>query len=447
MTVPPAEVADVFQLVPKENGTRLEYSQTDRNHDWCAVGRDHALDLDVGDRLPLLADYSRVGRNDLALIDTSGATVQIEVSLKPTSFEESKLISTSIPVAVGDQYLFGDHNRDSYVDLFVIGDPGGSTTVDVYSGVDDFATQLLSIDTGLGDTSGSLFTLGDTNRDEMPDLFVVTPGSSVTNVVVLANGYTVVSDTFSLPTTGALIDVLVNDYDGDGRGDLWLWDDTGTLSVRLGNTRLGGVSVNFWHNDPGWECDPDAPPYVFNGTFRDDDDSIHEAKIEIIAAAGITRGCNPPYNDDFCPDEDVTRGQMAAFLVRALGLTDDGGKDWFSDDDGSVFEDDINKLAAAGITRGCNAPDFTEFCPGENVTRAQMAAFLVRGLDLKAGAGADYFSDDDGLIFEDDIDRLAAAGLTVGCNPPASDRYCPSKPVGRDQMASFIARALPLIEG
>ena len=40
-----------------------------------------------------------------------------------------------------------------------------------------------------------------------------------------------------------------------------------------------------------------------------------------LANAGVTRGCNPPRNDRFCPDDYVTRGQMAAFLVRA-GLTD-----------------------------------------------------------------------------------------------------------------------------
>jgi len=35
-------------------------------------------------------------------------------------------------------------------------------------------------------------------------------------------------------------------------------------------------------------------------------------------AAGITAGCDPPVNDRFCPDDVVTRGQMAAFLHRAL---------------------------------------------------------------------------------------------------------------------------------
>jgi hypothetical protein len=45
-----------------------------------------------------------------------------------------------------------------------------------------------------------------------------------------------------------------------------------------------------------------------------------------------------------CPHDNVTRGQMAAFLVRPLGYTDDGGGNLFTNDDGSVFETNINRL-------------------------------------------------------------------------------------------------------
>jgi len=115
-------------------------------------------------------------------------------------------------------------------------------------------------------------------------------------------------------------------------------------------------------------------------TFQDIDGSVFASDIEWLADANITRGCNPPTNDMFCPDGAVTRGQMAAFLVRALQLTDDGGGNHFVDDDGSVFESDIAKLAAANITRGCNPPTNDMFCPNGAVTRGQMAAFLHRAL-------------------------------------------------------------------
>ena len=100
--------------------------------------------------------------------------------------------------------------------------------------------------------------------------------------------------------------------------------------------------------------------------------------VDRLGAAGFTRGCNPPANDRFCPERGVTRGEMAAFLVRAGGSTDDGGGDLFTDDDGSVFEGAIDRLGAAAITSGCNPPMNDRFCPDDHVTRGQMAAFLSR---------------------------------------------------------------------
>ncbi len=130
--------------------------------------------------------------------------------------------------------------------------------------------------------------------------------------------------------------------------------------------------------------DPDDPtdPEVRGETdhFTDDSGHLFEDDIDAIADAGITRGCNPPENTLFCPDDTVTRGQMAAFLVRALNLTDDGGGDLFVDDDSSVFEGDIDRLAAADVTRGCNPPTNDRFCPDDELTRGQMAAFLARAL-------------------------------------------------------------------
>ena len=117
---------------------------------------------------------------------------------------------------------------------------------------------------------------------------------------------------------------------------------------------------------------------------------------------------------------------MAAFLVRAIGYTDAGRGDLFSDDDGSMFEGDIDRLAAAGVTRGCNPPLNTRFCLIRSVSRGQMAACLVRAMGYSDAGRGDLFGDDDGSIFEADIDRLAVAGVTRGCNPPANTSFCPN---------------------
>jgi hypothetical protein len=438
-------LADVFTLVAQEGGLRLEYSRTNQGNAWCSVARNFAPGAAVDGRIPLLGDYSQVGRNDLWLLDPTSGTLQIEVLLKPSDFDESAVIATSIPTDPSDVYLLGDHDRDGAVDLYVIRNPAGHTSVEVWNGADDFATRLLDVATPLTDTAGWQFTLGDTDLDGLPDLFAITSDGASTDVTVLANGYAETLATYHLAGGGGYVDVAVNDFDGDGRGDLFLFDTSGELSVRLGDVPLAGVGLTTWQRTASWECDPDSPPYVFDGTFRDDDGNVHEQAIETIAATGITVGCNPPYNDDYCPRRNVTRGEMAALLVRALGLSDDGGRDWFGDDDESIFEADINRLAAAGITVGCNPPANDAYCPDADLTRGEMAALLVRALGLSDDGGRDWFGDDDHSVFERDIDRLAAAGITYGCNPPANTRFCVERTLTRDETASFLARSLPFL--
>jgi Glucose / Sorbosone dehydrogenase/S-layer homology domain len=167
-----------------------------------------------------------------------------------------------------------------------------------------------------------------------------------------------------------------------------------------------------------------APEFVdiAASTFLDD--------IHWLFYAGLTKGCDATH---YCPDEAVTRGQMASFLVRALGLPSTT-TDSFDDDDGTTHEGDINRLAQAGITAGCGP---RRFCPEAAVTRGEMASFLARGYALPPSA-TDHFTDDDGTTHEADIDRVAAAGITTGCTPTT---YCPTASVTRGQMAAFLRRA------
>jgi hypothetical protein len=183
----------------------------------------------------------------------------------------------------------------------------------------------------------------------------------------------------------------------------------------------------------------------YNGTvpgtgFSDTNGHVFEAAIDWLAAKGITQGCNPPANTRFCPNGYVTRGQMAAFLVRALGYTSVGTGDYFTDTNGHIFEDAIDKLRTAGVTQGCN-PSGTRFCPDRRVTRGEMAAFLVRAFGYTAGGNTNYFVDDNGHVFESAINKLRTAGVTLGCNPPTNNRFCPDNYVTRGQMAAFLKRA------
>lgn len=176
---------------------------------------------------------------------------------------------------------------------------------------------------------------------------------------------------------------------------------------------------------------------VYSGTFSDDDGSDHEANIEKLVATGVTRGCSTEQMR-YCPLQSITRGQIAAFINRALALPA-SDQDWFADDGGSEFEADINAIMSAGIGFGC---DDTNYCSDRPLLREEMATLLVRAFELPP-SDVDWFVDDDDNHRQDDINALAAAGVTIGCNtdPP---RYCATDTVTRGEMASFFARAMGL---
>jgi hypothetical protein len=180
--------------------------------------------------------------------------------------------------------------------------------------------------------------------------------------------------------------------------------------------------------------------------FIDDDGNPHEANIEAIAELGLTEGCNPPLNNQFCPDNLVTRAEMSVFLVQAMGEAGNlpTYQGYFSDVASAAwYAPWVERLSELGVTAGF--PDGT-FRPDETVTRGQMAVFLITAFDHVAeltdpiGVFADV---DITKYYADDAELLRILDITAGC---AIDplRYCPDDPVRRDHMATFLAKALGL---
>jgi hypothetical protein len=164
------------------------------------------------------------------------------------------------------------------------------------------------------------------------------------------------------------------------------WDDLvrGSLDLRVSTAsalqsgfaaasqgaRNGGVDWLFSSDVDVWAAARNAA-----NPFDDSSTSVFSESIKWLKATGITEGCAPRR---FCPDARVTRGQMAAFLVRALKLPAPPTPKVFVDTRGHIFEGAVARLASAGITLGCNPPTNNRFCPDSDVTRGEMAAFLVR---------------------------------------------------------------------
>ena len=132
--------------------------------------------------------------------------------------------------------------------------------------------------------------------------------------------------------------------------------------------------------DPGFE------PSNAGTRFEDVDPGAWWAGyVERLAELEVTGGCDsePPR---YCPVRAVSRAQTASFLVRAFEV-EPAASAGFADT-GGTHETNVDALAAAGITKGC-AADPLRYCPDQPVTRAQMATLLVRALDRLHGPAAD----------------------------------------------------------
>jgi len=179
------------------------------------------------------------------------------------------------------------------------------------------------------------------------------------------------------------------------------------------------------------------------------DDFWAQDHIRRLYTAGITGGCGTtPLR--YCPEETVTRAQMAVFLERGIHGSSYsppaiGASTGFGDVPTTYWAAAwIKQLAAEGITGGCGSGNY---CPEAPATRAQMAVFLLR-----SKYGAAYAPPDAGAStgFGDVppdywaapwIKQLVAEGITAGCG---TGTYCPESPVTRAQMAVFLVKTFNL---
>lgn len=172
--------------------------------------------------------------------------------------------------------------------------------------------------------------------------------------------------------------------------------------------------------------------------------------IESLYQSGITAGCKvSPLA--YCPGNTVTRAQMAIFLERGIH----GASYTPPDASGAVFGDVpashwaagwIEGLFADGITAGCGNGNY---CPESAATRAEMAIFLLRARHGSSytpppASGTQFGDVSAGSWAADWIEQLADEGITAGCG---NGNYCPGSQVTRAEMAVFLVRTfnLPLV--
>jgi hypothetical protein len=244
--------------------------------------------------------------------------------------------------------------------------------------------------------------------------------------------------------------ITVNTGVGDGTIRLDLIDDDSILD--LAQNPLGGDGLKNGNFVAG------ETYTIIDSPIFTDVPTDHWAImwIERLYRAGITKGCqSDPLS--YCPQQNVTRAEMAAFLLRGIY-----GEDHIPPlGSGYVFIDVpfehpfvnwIEQLYEDEITTGCKEIDGKlYFCPNNPVSRAEMAVFLLRAKHYDT---VDYqppqLGEEEGTGFDDVpathwaaawIRQLADEGITTGCS---ENMYCPEQSVTRAEMAVFLVRTFNL---
>jgi hypothetical protein len=259
----------------------------------------------------------------------------------------------------------GDHNET-----------WGSLTLDIDSNVLDgvvaipydypYVSSITRMDADPNNTATVRFTVSfsksvtGVNKGDFVLTTTGITGASITTVSGSGNTYTVTVDTGSGDGTIRL-DVVDNDSIEDGAGN-----PLGGSGAGNGNFNSGEVYT------------------ITSTTFGDVPAThLFYPYIEAFSNAGITAGCSSSPKM-YCPESPVTRGEMAVFIERAMGnfSPNPSSTDMFTVVlVGDPFKPFIEELYNDGITGGCNLSPLM-YCPQNHVTRGQMAVFIVRAFGI-----------------------------------------------------------------
>jgi hypothetical protein len=222
----------------------------------------------------------------------------------------------------------------------------------------------------------------------------------------------------------SMVEIPSGGSTGDGSRAYLVARHLDVLAGRQGALAIAGATVPILQGAAFRDVPETDPFYTFIGK---------------LSARGVTSGMG---GGNYGPDQPITRGQMAVFVIRALGEPDPPpGMQSFTDVPPThPFFPFIQQMKERGITSGCSA---TAYCPDDPVTRGQMAVFMIRALQQRglsdSSSSTPYFTDvPPTQPFFPFIQKMKELGITSGCTMTT---YCPGAAVTRGQMAVFIVRA------
>ncbi len=351
------------------------------------------------------------------------------------SFAKNSWTNISLPFSAAPDILkVGDVDNDGLVDLAGVWRSSYIST-QVRSGFTGQWVEIQAEAFNTPDSQPALIELADVDADNKEDVVSVWANAWAQTKIYLQSW-----PGWELVYLGSPSFIAAGNFDGDpgGRKDVALiWSDH--IKIWTNNTTLEDVEVDSFFAD--------VPQGYWSLPW-----------IERLYNAGITSGCSvddsatPANEAQYCPDNPVTRAQMAVFLEKGKN-----GGSYLPPPAAGIFADVpiapapywaanwIEQFYKDGITSGCLSSPLS-YCPDNPVTRAQMAVFLLRikhgpAYAPPAATGAMFNDVTAGTFAASWIEELAVEGITSGCG---GGNYCPDSPVTRAQMAVFLVRVFDL---
>ncbi len=291
-----------------------------------------------------------------------------------------------------------------------------------------------TVSPGLSDSTASAVVQIGGVEDADRTVPLVVGDNVITVVVTAADGQT--TKTYTVTVTRAASAPPGNTGNTGGGG-------FGGFGRFGGDTGGGGGDESPTTDDESTDDESDTEsPYTDVG----DAGSDTETAIRELHPLGVFTGTECEANR-ICPDDPLTRWVAAVWMVRILDGEEPAAitESRFSDVNASPmweesmwFAPHVERLAELEVTMGC-ATDPLRYCPDGNLTRAQVASWIARALDLPS-AESEGFTDTMGDVHEDNIDSVVAAGVAGGC-ATSPDRFCPERIVTRGELARMVNAA------
>ena len=340
-----------------------------------ASGNTVVLQNNGGDDLSLSANGSFTFSSALA----DGSSYSITVLTQPTSPNQVCTVSN------GSGTLSGANVTNVSVVCTTVGYHIGGNVDGLFDGYELVLTNNGGDDLTITTNGSFTFTTPVSDGGSYSVAILTQPDHPKHHCAVTNGSGTVAGGDVTDVSVTCVVDQLFTDV----APDQWAYDYIQTLAMSGITGGCGGD--NYCPGDPvsraqmaiflerGIQGSSFVPPPATGTMFDDVSDSYWAAAwIEQLASDGITGGCG--VGNNYCPDSIVTRDQMAVFLLRSKY----GSAYVPPAATGTMFDDVsvnhwavdwIEQLAVEGVTGGCDA---SNYCPDAEVSRDQMAVFLVR---------------------------------------------------------------------